>query len=167
MPSWSEQTLQEALEAIENGMPVSRASKEYGISRGTLRARIQGATSRKERDSHQKLLSDYQESILANWVEVQQALGTPPSHRTLQLAAAAFLKEAGSNETPGRRWSTNFLARNPHLKTLQGKGHDYARSKGVEPDKIKKLFNVMQHPLLRTIRPQNRWNFDETGLAEG
>ena len=164
---YTEELLCEALEAIQGGKSVRLASQEYQIPRGTLRMRLAGSISRKERDSHQKLLSDYQEKILANWIEVQHALGHPPSHNAIRLAAGTFLKAAGSTATPGERWPTKFLARHPHLGTLRGKQHDFQRSKGVQPDRIKTLFDALNHPHVRTIRPQHRWNFDETGIAEG
>ena len=62
--------INEALIAIEGGMPVATAAKEYSIPRTTLRHRISSSTSHKERDSHQKLLSNYQEKILAYWIKV-------------------------------------------------------------------------------------------------
>lgn len=164
---YSEERLQEALLAIENGLPVAKASKEYGIPRGTLRHRIEGAISLKERASHQKLISDYEETCLAHWIEVQAMVGQPPTHQTVRLAAESYLKAAGDTRKPGKNWTLKFLARHPHLKTLSGKSHDIQRSKGVEPDQIKGLFNALNHPHIRTIRAANRWNFDETGLAEG
>jgi len=97
---YSEERLQEALLAIENCLPVTKASKEYGIPRGTLRHRIEGAISLKERDSHQKLISDYEETCLAHWIEVQVMFGQPPTHQTVRLAAESYLKAAGDTRKP-------------------------------------------------------------------
>ena len=41
------------------------------------------------------------------------------------------------------------------------------RAKGVTPDKIKGLFDTLDEPLLRHVRPQHRYNMDETGIMEG
>jgi transposase-like protein len=122
--TWSQERIDEVLEAVEKGKSVAQAAKEYKIPRSTLRGWISGSIPRREQVSHQKLLSDYQEDRLAHWVEVQHLLGMPPSHNAIRLAATAFLEAANSTDRLGPRWSITFLARHPHLKTLQGKGHD-------------------------------------------
>src|SRR6185295_9850706 len=53
------------------------------------------------------------------------------------------------------------------LRTLTRKRVDVKRVDGVQPDKIKRLFETMNKPFVKEIRTQNRWNFDETSLQEG
>jgi len=124
----SENLIEEAFIAVTNGMPVTTAAKKYGIPRTTLRDRLAGSVSRLERNSATMLLSEYQETLLAHWIEVQQALGTSPSHRRVALAAVAFLQAAHDDRKPVRRWSVRFLARHPHLRTLRGRAHDSTRA---------------------------------------
>ena len=59
------------------------------------------------------------------------------------------------------------MRRYPSLGTLQGKRLDIKRIKGVTPNKIKGLFDTLDRPLLRHVRPQYRYNMDETGIIEG
>src|SRR5206468_1526856 len=93
-------------------------------------------------------------------------LGAAPTHDQLQLVAQRVLQEGGNNHTLGKHWVAHFLRRNPSIKTYQGKRIETKRVKGVTPDKIKELFEVLGGPL-KHVRPHLRFNMDETGLMEG
>nr|CAH7744221.1 unnamed protein product [Callosobruchus chinensis] len=70
--SWTEATLTQALEAISNGM----ASKQYGISRRTLRNHILTG-SRKKRFGHGSLLSEIEERQLCQIIFHLAEIGMP------------------------------------------------------------------------------------------
>jgi Psq-like protein len=55
----AENRVQEALVAVEEGMKVATAAKEYGIPRSTLHSRISSSVSAQEKNGHIQLLSDY------------------------------------------------------------------------------------------------------------
>ncbi len=166
MVRYTEEQLQAALTAVENGMPKSRAAKEFHILRKTIHDRINGATTRKQRYIDQQILSDEQESLLVQWTHVQAKTGCAPSHRLLRKVATKILQASGIDKPISQTWSTRFLRRHPELKTLQGKQIDTKRVKGVQPNKIKSFFEILNEPFVQSIRPQHRWNFDETGLME-
>ena len=42
-----------------------------------------------------------------------------------------------------------------------------SRAEAVTPEKIKKMYAVFDEPMVKAIRPQNRWNVDETGIMDG
>lgn len=65
MPWYTEDQLQLAIKAVENGMPKAKAAREFGIPKSTLHDRIAGSTTRKRRDIDQQILSDNQENMLA------------------------------------------------------------------------------------------------------
>jgi hypothetical protein len=78
-----------------------------------------------------------------------------------------MLAAAGSTERLGKHWTTYFIQRNPSLKAFRGKSMEKSRVEAVTPDKIKAFFATLDEPLVKAIRPQNRWNVDETGIMEG
>jgi hypothetical protein len=164
---YTEAALQEAILAVGNGMPKAKAAHRFGIPRSTLHDRLSGGSSQKQRDTDQQLLSEEQERLLAQWATVQHGLRCPPSHRTLRMVASKILENGGRPPTLGKHWITKFLRRHPELKTLQGKPIGNDRIQGVQPDNIKALFATLNGPFIRGIRPQHRYNFDETGLMEG
>src|SRR5690348_8583182 len=111
MAQYTEEQVLLAIQDIENGMKKQTAAKKYGIPRATLQRRLQGATSRKQRDSDQQLLSEVQERQLAQYIEVQDGLGTGLSHRQIRLIANRTLEAAGDHRRIGKHWITKFFSR--------------------------------------------------------
>lgn len=167
MTKWSEEMMEEAIGAVKNGLSITKAAKEFDIPYSTLQGRVKGAVSRKEEAADRQLLTEGQESWLANWILIQEQLGKAPTHRQIRDVVNAMLRLAGINQTPGKCWVTNFFKRNPGIGTKQGKRLDLQRVKSVSPDRIKALFQVLNGPILQHIRPSQRYNMDETGIAEG
>ena len=167
MPRWSEEDLQQALLSIRNGQSVRKAGRQFNIPETTLRSRVKGALSISQNAVDRQLLSPCQETWLAHWIFIQDKLGQAPTHHQVCLVAGVLLQQAGSNQRPGRSWVSNFFKRNPCIGTKEGKRIDLQRIKAVTPDRIQALFDVLAGPLLQDIRPSQRYNVDETGLAEG
>jgi hypothetical protein len=61
---------------------------------------------------------------------------------------------------------TNFRRPNLSIKTKEGKRLDLKRAKGVTPDKIKPLFDILWEPLLWDVPVQHRYNMDEASIME-
>lgn len=124
MPVWTENSMQDALVAIEKGMSRKGAAKQYGIPLSTLRDRLDGAVTIKQNAIDRQALSDVQESQLARWIIVQEALGTSPSHYQVRRAAEEILRARGIKKKLGKNWVTNFMRRNPEVGTHEGKRID-------------------------------------------
>ena len=167
MTKWTEETMSQAIFAVENGLSKTAAAKQYGIPKSTLLGRLSGAVNKKQCAVDRQVLSDIQESSLAEWAKIQEMLGAAPTHDQLRLVAQRVLQEGGNNHALGKHWVAHFLRRNPSVKTYQGKKIETKRMKGVTPDKIKEFFEVLGGPLLKHVRPHLRFNMDETGLMEG
>ena len=167
MPAYTEEEVQNAIAAVENGCSLHQASKQYKIPRSTLRNRLHGASSKEEVNHDRQKLSATEETSLANWARIQHAFGLPLTHRQLRLAAQRMLSISGSNASLGKHWTSYFLRRNPSLKAMKGTHIEKCRAEAVTPEKIKKMYAVFDEPLVKAIRPQNRWNVDETGIMDG
>ena len=61
----------------------------------------------------------------------------------------------------------NFLKRNPILKTKRQFHIDSIHVNGATTEIIKKWFQNLALPRIKTIKPENRWNIDEAGIIEG
>jgi lambda repressor-like predicted transcriptional regulator len=118
MPNWTEESMQQALFAVRNGLSSTKASKEYGIPHSTLRNRLSGAVPKKQDNIDRQALSDVQESHLAQWARIQEALGQPPTHFQLRRAAEMMLQAGGVQRSLGKNWITHFRRRNPPVRTL-------------------------------------------------
>ena len=167
MPTYTEEEMQNAIAAVENGCSLHQAAQQYKIPRSTLRNRLRGSNSRKDTNQDRQKLSAIEEASLANWARIQYAFGLPLTHRQLRLAAQRMLAISGNDASLGKHWTTYFLRRNPSLKAMKGIHIEKSRAEAVTPEKVKKMYAVFEEPLVQAIRPQNRWNVDETGIMDG
>ena len=136
MPAYTEQDLQSAIEAVENGSSQYEASKQYRIPRSTLQNRLRGGNSRKDVSHDRQKLSATEEASLANWARIQYAFGLPLTHRQLRLAAQRLLAISGNNASLGKHWTTSFLQRNQSIKAMKGTHIEKSRMEAVTPEKI-------------------------------
>lgn len=74
MPAYSEDDIQLAILAVENGVSVQKAASQNGIPRMTLHNRLNGTESHSLAARHLQRLSSYQEEQLCNWLLVQDQL---------------------------------------------------------------------------------------------
>ena len=60
-----------------------------------------------------------------------------------------------------------FLRRNPILKTKRFRNIDSQRVNSATIPIITSWFQLLALPQIRAIKPENRWNMDESGIMEG
>ncbi|KAF7930064.1 hypothetical protein EAE99_004257 [Botrytis elliptica] len=83
-----------------------------------------------------KKIAPIQEKRLADWILVQESLGTSPTHRQIREIGEHLLDIRGGNSTLGKQWVTNFLQRNPEIRTKRQVRIDSARVKDATIDTI-------------------------------
>jgi hypothetical protein len=167
MPTYQESSVRAAIQAIQTGTSVKRASEDYGIPRSTLRDRLQGKEPRSTAHAFQQKLSPIQETQLVDWILIQGALGLPPTHTQIRAFASRVLKANGSNEGIGKGWFQAFQRRNPAIKTLPAKRMASNRINGANTKAIQGFFTRLRNQALQNILPGDRYNMDETGIMEG
>jgi len=119
MPSYTENALTAALNAVNAGEPLRRAARDYGIPEATLCDRRAGRQAKTTAHTFQQKLSPVQENRLAEWICIQDTLGLAPTHAQIRTFASRILLAGGSATGVGKHWLEGFLRRNPRVKTLQ------------------------------------------------
>src|SRR6266699_61634 len=127
MPSYTENTLAAAIDAVNAGTPLRRAARDYGIPLTTLHHRLGGRQSKPIAHTFQQKLSPVQESRLAEWICIQDALGLAPTHAQIRTFASRILLAGSTTAGVGKHWLERFLRRNPYIRTLQIRRMDAAR----------------------------------------
>ena len=153
-----ENLIQFAIQAVNNGQSIRKASQMWGVPFSTLRDRVVGHAQPKgqfEAQSMQKL-SSFQEKHLAEWALTQEALGLPVKHHQIEVFANRILLASGSTEKVGKHWLQKFLKRYPALKTKRDRRIDIKRLKGASVDVIKAWFHYLALPTIQAIDPQDR-----------
>jgi len=136
MPSYTENALTAAIDAVNAGIPVKRVAHDYGIPRTTLQHRLAGRQPKTTVHTSQQKLSPIQESRLAEWICVQDTLGLAPTHTQIRTFASRILLAGGSATGVGKHWLEGFLRRNPRVKTLQTRRMDATRMNGATTEVI-------------------------------
>src|SRR6266699_1197322 len=126
MPSYTEDTFTAAINAVNAGTLVKRAARDYSIPITTLRHRLTGRQSKTIAHTSQQKLSSIQESRLAEWICIQDALGLGPTHAQIRIFANRILLAGSSTAGVGKHWLEGFLRCNPSVRTLQTRRMDAA-----------------------------------------
>src|SRR6266566_4446220 len=116
MPSYTENAFATALNAVAEGVSVCRTARDYGIPEATLRHRKAGRQPKTDAHMYRQKLSPVQESRLAEWIRVQDALGVAPTHAQIRTFASRILLAGGSTAGVGKHWLESFLRRNPRIR---------------------------------------------------
>lgn len=98
---------------------------------------------------------------------MQESLGLSPTHAQIRAFAGRILMVKHDAQPLGKRWMTNFLKRNPVLKTKKQHRIDSVRVNGATTEIIKPWFQKLEISAIKLIKPENRWNMDEAGIMEG
>jgi 4-hydroxybenzoate polyprenyltransferase len=167
MHSYTEQDLLAALNDVKNGKSVKLACQEWGVPRSTLRNRNQGQESHTIAAESQQRLSKIQEEHLTSWILAQEALGVPLTHGQIRQFVCRLLVIKGDHKNLGKRWMEGFLRRNPILRTKRARNIDSVRVNGATTSVIKGWFPRLAIPLIAAIKPEHRYNMDESGIMEG
>ena len=167
MPTYTEQDLLTALNDVKNGKSVKRAYKDWGVPRSILRDHNQGRESHTIAAESQQRLSDIQEEHLTTWILAQEALGVPLTHGQIRQFVCRLLIIKGDHKNLGKRWMDGFLRRNPILRTKRARTIDSVRVNGATTSVIKGWFPRLATPTIAAIKPENRYNMDESGIMEG
>jgi hypothetical protein len=167
MHQYTEHDLYMALNDVRNGKSLRQASREWGVPSSTLSDRNKGQESHTIAAESQQRLSSSQEEHLSNWVLAQEALGVPLTHGQIRQFAGRLLVIKGDNQVLGKRWMEGFLRRNPILRTKRARNIDSVRVNGATTSVIKDWFYRLALPTISLIKPENRWNMDESGIMEG
>ena len=59
------------------------------------------------------------------------------------------------------------MRRNPILKTKKQYKIDSIRMNNTTTEIIKPWFQKLEVPIIKAVKPENRWNIDKTGIIEG
>ena len=89
------------------------------------------------------------------------------THGQIRQFVSRLLVIKGDHQRLGKRWLEGFLRRNPILRTKRARAIDSTRVNGATIAIIKSWFPRLSLPNIMAIKPNNRWNMDESGIMEG
>jgi hypothetical protein len=173
---WTEEALQSALEAVQDGTSIKSAASSNGIPRKTLSDYIKrGEGATKRRTGPATVFSEEQENDLVSRIKRLQKVGFPLSRddirRTAYQAASSleltgrFGTSARASQRAGKDWFKAFMNRHKDLSTRTTETLSYGRGAGLNRVVVTGFFDLLAKTISEEcIKPQNIFNMDETGV---
>ena len=158
-----------ALQALRNDpkLRIYPAARIYKVPPSTLYDRYYGKPSRGDIIPNSRKLSDLEEQIIIEYIIDLDSRGFPPRLRGVEEMANRLLADRDASPV-GKRWASNFVRRQPDLKTRFNRRYDYQRAKCEDPAIIRHWFRLVENTIAKYgINLADIYNFDETGFMMG
>lgn len=180
--SWNEECMRQAIEEVLEGrMGYLKASKQFGVPRTTVEARVNKIkkgklerkySAKKGLGRHRPVFSEAQEEELVKhilYMESRLFGFTLSDLRSLayQLAERNGLAHQFNKDKKmaGKTWLYKFLERHPNVKLRTPEPTSLARAMGFNRPAVQKFFSLLSDVLEKyKIPPERIYNVDETGI---
>jgi len=157
---------------IEQGLPVERVAKKFGIPINTLKDRVRGKIDIDTVKSGPSPSFDImQETLLCEHIKTMAEIGMGYSRQeTINLASdyAIHLEIKKQGERLSLKWLYGFLGRWPELKVKKPQSLEIARARSATKTTIENYFKELNNILTKyhlTDKPSRIYNIDEKGLS--
>ena len=160
--------MREALDAIHNGMSVSKASVLYGIPRTTLNDHKLGKVKPGVKPGAPSLLSTAEEEDLVKFLLTSADIGYGRTRKEVLNIVSRMLARKGVERVVTNGWWNKFLCRHPLLAIRTPATLSVSRARASTRECIDSYFDVLEHTLQETglaDYPALYFNMDETGFA--
>jgi len=112
-------------------------------------------------------LTKLEEKTIVDYVLDLDSRSYPPRMSAVEDMANHVLQDRGQPRV-GKNWTTNFIKRQPELRTRRFRRYDHQRAKCEDPDAINAWFSLVRNTIAKYgIQSADIYNFDETGFMMG
>jgi hypothetical protein len=123
--------------------------------------------SRRDIAANSRKLTDLEERAIVQYVLDLDSRSFPPRLRYVEDMANKLLADCDASPV-GKRWASNFIKRQPELKTRRFRRYDYKGAKCEDPEVIRGWFALVENTITKYgIDATDIYNFDETGFMMG
>ncbi|KAM4062426.1 fot5 transposase [Hirsutella rhossiliensis] len=158
-----------AIRAIQNdpNLKVRASARIYSVPETTLRRRLSGRPSRRDTAPKSRNLTDLEETTIVQYALDLDARSFPPRLCGVEDMANRLLAERDAPSV-GKRWASNFVKRQPQLRTRFFRRYDYKRARCEDPEIIRGWFALVRNTIAKYgVAESDIYNFDETGFMMG
>lgn len=170
---WSEEDLTQALQAVNAGMSVNRASTTYNLPRRTLRRYVEQGKTGKAAMGRKPILTQEQEAELSRRIIRLSEVGYPLTASVLRRCVYRYTKLNNipnpfreEKEKAGRYWLKGFMERNPQIRVRRAQNLNPARAQKLNKLIVNDHFTKLEE-VLRSLHimehPERIYNIDEKG----
>lgn len=166
---YSEDSLDQAIKAVKNGMSIRTAAASFSVPRSTLRDQLKGRHPR--RSGGQCVLSPDEERIISQNIATMADWGYPVKPFDVRILVKDYLKRKNrivsvfNDGMPGDDWCRGFLHRNRSILRQRLCQNISPKRAELSTDTMDAYFENLQQEL-SDVPPSNIINFDETNLTD-
>ena len=164
---WSEERMQEALDAVHRGWSIRRAAEEHDVPRATLADRVSGRVLPGAISGPPKYLSRNEEDELVRFVLRCASIGYARSRKELIALVQRIIESKGITKHVTNGWWESFCKRHPNLTLRTNVPLSLARAKATDPEMLDQYFDLLERTLADNClrdKPCQIFNVDETGM---
>ncbi|KAL0852107.1 hypothetical protein ABMA28_000347 [Loxostege sticticalis] len=173
LKGYSEKNLEDAVQAVRDGMPKKTGAVKFNVPRATIQFRLSDKYI-KNRPGPSTVLTQEEETVLVDWIITSSRKGFPRRREDLVKSVKDFLdKNPRPNQfiqnTPGKGWYKLFMKRHPEITERTSEAVTSASSK-VSEKQIRNWFQqienyLKEHNLFHIFNEPSRiLNGDETNF---
>lgn len=145
---YSEETLVEALNNIDQGMSYRTAESIYGIPRSTLSNKFLSHTSINAKKGPKTVLTPAEERKISDWLVYAGTRGFPITKSQLLDCIQRFIRDSKressfKNCRPGKHWYNAFLRRHPEVSARIAQNLTVTRA-SVTKESLQKWFDSVE-----------------------
>ncbi|KAL0830078.1 hypothetical protein ABMA28_003535 [Loxostege sticticalis] len=172
-PSWTRESLCQAVDAVRSGLSGYEAAKTYGIPRKTIMDHVNGRRGQKSSTlGRPPVLSADTEKELANCLHVMERHGFGLSRKEVLQLVGQYVNQNKietpfTDGIPGNDWFSNFMTRH-NLSIKKPQAVEIARKNAADPFIIQELYNILEKvvkELELENKPEKIYNLDETSYC--
>jgi hypothetical protein len=168
--NWSDSALRATIDAIDDGLPIRRASEKFGIPRATLHDWLYERTISRKRGKEGTLTAS-EEALIVQWICKRQDLGWPITNLDLRLKVCEITQTRPTlfkDGIPGPGWLRWWKRRHPELTLRVPQGLETARTRALSRENVDSFYDNLEILYsLNSYPPDRIWNCDETGAQAG
>jgi len=126
-----------AVQAIKTDpiLSIRRAASIFNVPRSTLTDRMSGKRAVQDIRSAKHRLTELEESVIVTYIIDLDSRGFAPRMLDVEDMANVILATRDARRV-GTRWTSNFVKRQPQLKTRLSRAYDYQRALCEDPEVI-------------------------------
>ena len=168
--NWSNQQLQQALAAVDEGKSIKKAALENHIPYTSLCDWCYGRTRSRKRGVKAVLTQEEEAQLVQYLIAMcDRGYGLSPSALKMKVYEITKTKSTPFKDgIPGAGWMRWFRRRHPELSIRSAQGLETARAQALCPENVESLYNNLSELYsLHNYPPERIWNCDESGAQAG
>ena len=172
---YGQQAFSDAMDAIVGGASLKSVSREFGISRATLRRhrdmKVEKPGTLRLGRIRPTLSAMFEEQLVCHILDMQARFFGLSGDNVRQLAYQLAIKngiehpfDAGKGQA-GRKWLRCFIRRHPELAIRKPEATSMSRAVGFNRTQVGNFFGILRKQLVVGYEKKNMWNVDESGIT--